>query len=139
MSIVRWGRTALSQVMWLVMRACSLVYARGKLIPHAEGLEHLPRSGPVLIAARHFHYFYDGYVLVRVIPRRLHILVALEWLQSKALRRLIEFACSLPDWPIILRSELFREHEQGKSWAYTHLEARRYLRRMIRTATRILR
>jgi len=92
-----WGRTALSQVMWLVMRAGSLVLFRSKLIQHAEGLEHIPRSGPVLLVARHYHWYYDGHVLVRIIPRRLHIIVALYWLQSRALRLLIEFACSLPD------------------------------------------
>src|SRR5436190_2136099 len=104
MSIVKFlvsrGRTTLTQVIWLVMRAGSQVLFRSKLIPHAEGLEHLPRSGSVLIVARHFHYFYDGYVLMRTSPRSLHIMVALDWLQSRALRLLIEFACSLPDWPI---------------------------------------
>ena len=77
-----WGRTALSQVMWLVMRAGSLVLFRSKLIQNVEGLEHIPRSGPVLLVARHFHWYYDGHVLVRTIPRRLHIIVALDWLQS---------------------------------------------------------
>ena len=133
------GRTAFSQVMWLVMRAGSLVFFRRKLILHAEGLEQLPRCGPMLIAARHFHYFYDGYVLVRTIPRRLHTIVALDWLQSRGLRLLIEFACSLPDWPILLRNERFREHEEDKLWAYRQVEARRYLRQMIRAAMRILR
>ena len=57
-------RTALSQVIWLVMRAGSQVLFKRKLIPHAEGLEHPPCSGPVLIVARHFHFFYDGYVLM---------------------------------------------------------------------------
>jgi 1-acyl-sn-glycerol-3-phosphate acyltransferase len=134
-----WGRRALSQVMWLVMRFGSLVLFRRKLIPHVEGLEHLPRSGPVLIAARHFHWFYDGYVLVRIVPRRLHIMVALDWLQSRALRFLIELACSLPDWPIVLRDEEFREHKEDKPWVYTHVEARRYLRRVILAGNRLLR
>src|SRR6266571_7461628 len=101
--IERLGRAALSQAIWLVMRAGSLVLFRRKLIPHAEGLEHLPRSGPVLIAARHFHYFYDGYILVRTVPRRLHTLVALDWLQVQSLRLVIELACSFADWPVILR------------------------------------
>src|SRR6266571_7139569 len=134
-----WGRRALSQVMWLVMRAGSLVLFRSKLIQHAEGPEHLPRSGPVLIVARHFHWYYDGHVLVRTIPRRLHIIVALDWLQSRALRLLIEFACSLPDWPIILRGEEFRKHKKDEPWVYTRVEARRYLRQVMRTATRLLR
>ena len=138
-TIVSRGRAALSQAIWLVMRAISLVFARSKLIPHAEGLEHLPRSGPVLIVARHFHYFYDGYVLVRIVPRRLHIMVALDWLQSRMLRLLIEWACSLADWPIVLRSELFSKHKKDDQWAYKHVEARRYLRQMLLTTRRLLR
>jgi 1-acyl-sn-glycerol-3-phosphate acyltransferase len=132
------GHPALSQPIWLVMRACSQVFFRSKLIPHAEGLEHLPPSGPVLIVARHFHYFYDGYVLVRTIPRPLHIIVALDWLQSRALRLLIEFACSLADFPIILRDERFSEHKEDQAWAYRRVEARRYLRQMLQTAMRLL-
>jgi 1-acyl-sn-glycerol-3-phosphate acyltransferase len=134
-----WGRRALSQVMWLVMRAGSLVLFRSKLIQHAEGPEHLPRSGPVLIVARHFHWYYDGHVLVRTIPRRLHIIVALDWLQSRALRLLIEFACSLPDWPIVLRGEEFRKHKEDEPWVYTPVLARHYLRRLMLTAIRLLR
>src|SRR5947209_5787646 len=134
-----WGRTALSQVMWLVMRAGSLVLFRRKLIQHAEGLEHIPRSGPVLLVARHYHWYYDGHVLVRIIPRRLHIIVALDWLQSRALRLLIELACSLPDWPIVLRGEEFRVHKEDEPWVYTRLEARRYLRQLIQTGNRLLR
>jgi putative membrane protein len=125
--------------MWLIMRACSMVLFRSKVIPHAEGLEHLPRSGPVLIVARHFHYFYDGYVLVRTVPRSLHVIVALDWLQSKTLRLLIEFACSLADFPIILRDERFSEHKEDQAWAYRRVEARRYLRQMLQTAMRLLR
>lgn len=138
-SFVSTGCTALSQAMWLVIRAGSRIVARTKLIPHAEGLEHIPRSGPVMIVARHFHYFYDGYVLVRTVRRRLHIMVALDWLQSRALRFLIEFACSLPDWPIVLRSEQFGKHAKDEPWAYKRVEARRYLRRLILTAKRLFR
>ena len=134
-----WGRTALSQVMWLVMRAGSLVLFRSKLIQNVEGLEHIPRSGPVLLVARHFHWYYDGHVLVRAIPRRLHIIVALDWLQSRALRLLIEFACSLPDWPIVLRGEEFRKHKEDEPWVYAPVLARRYLRRLMLAGVRLLR
>jgi 1-acyl-sn-glycerol-3-phosphate acyltransferase len=134
-----WGRTALSQVMWLVMRAGSLVLFRSKLISHAEGLEHIPRSGPVLLVARHYHWYYDGHVLVRVISRRLHIIVALDWLQSRALRFLIEFACSLPDWPIVLRGEEFSKHKEDEPWVYAPVLARRYLRRLMLAGARLLR
>src|SRR5438270_14019199 len=51
------SRTAFSQSIWLVMRSLSLVFARSKLEIHAEGREHLPDSGPVLVAIRHFNWF----------------------------------------------------------------------------------
>lgn len=132
------GRTAISQSVWLMMRAGSWIIRR-KLEMRAEGLEHLPRSGPVLIAARHFHYFYDGFILLRAIPRRLHTIVALDWVQSRQLRLLIELACTLADWPVVLRSEQFREHEGKEHRAYAPAEARQYLRQVTLGAVRLLR
>lgn len=132
-------RTAFSQSIWLVIRAGSWIIAKSALNPRAEGLEHIPRSGPVLIAARHFHYFYDGYILVRTIPRRLHTIVALDWVKSRGLRTVIEFACALADWPVILRSEQFREHEDGEQWAFNPIEVRQYLRQVTLATVRLLR
>jgi len=133
------SHAAFSQSIWLLMRSLSLVFARSKLEIHVEGREHLPDSGPVLIAVRHFHWFYDGYMLVRIIPRRLHTIVALDWVQSRSLRQAIELACSLADWPVILRGELLLEHEEGKPWAYTPGEARQYLRQVTLASVRLLR
>lgn len=132
-------RVIFSQGIWLVIRAISLVIARRSLNPDYEGLEHVPRSGPVIIAARHFHYFYDGYILVRTIPRRLHTIVALDWVRSRPLRLLIEFCCALADWPVILRSEQFHEHSEDVQWAYTPAEARQYLRQVMLASSRLLR
>ena len=131
------GRAALSQSVWLVMRGLSLVIGRRKMEIRAEGLEHVPQSGPVLIASRHFHYFYDGYILVRTVPRRLHTMVALDWVPSRKLRLAIELACSLADWPVVLRGEQFHEHGVDKRWAYTPIEARQYLRQLTRATMRL--
>ena len=133
------GRIALSQSVWLLMRAGSRIIARRKLHLHAEGLDHLPRSGPVLIAARHFHYFYDGYSLVRSVPRRLHTIVALDWVQTRPLRFVIELACAMADWPVVLRSEQFHKHAADGRKAYTPVEARRYLRHVALDVVRLLR
>jgi uncharacterized membrane protein/1-acyl-sn-glycerol-3-phosphate acyltransferase len=133
------GRAALSQLIWLVMRAGSRIIGRRLPDLHIEGLEHLPHSGPVLIAARHYHYFYDGYLLLRAIPRRLHVIVALDWLQTRRWRFVIEQACALADWPIVLRSEQIREHATGRQWAYAPIETRRYLRQVALDAVRLLR
>lgn len=133
------ARTSLSQVIWLVLRFCTLVFARNRVKISAEGLEHIPRSGPVLIAARHFHYIYDGYILVRVVPRRLHTVIALDWLQIQGLRLLIELACSLADWPVVLRGSEMQRHTENGRWVYQPIENRRYLRQVMQAAARLLR
>jgi len=116
-----------------------------------EGLEYVPRSGPVLIAARHFHHLYDGCILLATIPRKLHILVALDWVQSREsihrtrpwLRWLMEWACAMVEWPTILRTERLSENagedfKAGRS-AYSPGESRRYLRRAVMDSVRLLR
>jgi uncharacterized membrane protein/1-acyl-sn-glycerol-3-phosphate acyltransferase len=135
------GRRALSQSTWLVMRAGTRVIARRKIRLRIEGLEHVPRKGAVLIAARHFHYFYDGYILLRAIPRRLHTIVALDWLRSRRSRLAIEIGCSLVDWLVVLRSEQFRHQEANGSHAraYSVREVRHYLRQMALRAVSLLR
>ena len=123
----------------MLMRALSRLIGRRKIIMCVEGLEHVPRSGPVLIAARHFHFFYDGYVLLRAIDRPLHTVVALDWMQSRLLRLLVECACALADWPIVLRSEQIRQRAGEQQWAYSSIEARQYLRQVAKSTVRLLR
>jgi len=133
------GRKAISVSLWWVMRASSLVFAWRRIDIHAEGLEHIPSSGPTLVAARHFHWLYDGLILVRTIRQPLHTIIALDWVQARSLRLVIEFACSLVDWPVVLRSEQFREHAEDERWAYDSGEARQYLRQVMLGASRLLR
>lgn len=132
-------RAWLSQGIWLLLRVCCLVILRRKVTVCVEGREHIPRKGPVLIAARHFHYLYDGYSLVRTVPRRLHIVVALDWLKMRSLRLLIELACALAGWPVVLREDELRRHAEGEHWAYQRTEGRRYIRRAMQAAVRLLR
>src|SRR5579885_3679993 len=132
-------RTSLSQLVWLIMRVGVWGFGRRRLQLVARGVEHIPRSGPVLIVANHVHYFFDGYILIRTVPRRLHTLVALDWVQVQALRLVIELACSLADWPVVLRSEQLRERDTSQNWAYKPLESRQYLRQVISNTVRLLR
>jgi 1-acyl-sn-glycerol-3-phosphate acyltransferase len=112
-----------------------------------EGLEHLPASGPLLIVARHFHHLYDGCVLLTRVPRRTHILVALDWVQSRRTRFLMELVCSLASWPVVLRSERLSgdafsadQHKvSDKVSVYSADEITRYMRRGITEAVRLLR
>lgn len=132
-------RSLLTHILWRVMRVGSRVIGRRRLKFSVEGAEYVPRSGPVLIAARHFHFFYDGCILVRTVPRRLHTIVALDWLQMQTLRLLIELGCFLADWPVILRPEQLERHVENGRWAYQRKDGRRYLRRVMRAAVRLLR
>ena len=127
----------------LVLHKGSWVIARRKVKVVVEGLEYVPRSGPVLIVARHFHHLYDGCVLMRAVPRRLHILVALDWVQTRWLRSVMEWACTMVDWPIVLRTEQLHEnvdqHPETGRRAYSLDQARSYLRHAIKDSVRLLR
>jgi uncharacterized membrane protein/1-acyl-sn-glycerol-3-phosphate acyltransferase len=127
----------------LVVKKGSWILARRKVQLVVEGLEHVPRHGPVLIASRHFHHLYDGCVLLKAISRPLHIVVALDWVQQPWLRHVMEEACSLADWPIVLRTEQLQEqavqHSETAAGAYALDEARSYLRHATEDSVRLLR
>ena len=89
----------------MVLHKGSWLIARRKVKLVVEGLENVPQTGPVLIAARHYHHLYDGCILMRAIPRPLHIFVALDWVRKRWVRNFMELACYMVDWPIVLRSE----------------------------------
>ncbi len=130
----------------VIYTGCRIFLARDARVT-VEGLEHLPASGPVLIVARHFHHLYDGCVLLTRLHRRVHILVALDWIQSRRTRFLMELVCSLADWPIVLRTERLSsdgtavdQHQvDNKVSVYSADEIRRYLRHGITRAVRLLR
>ncbi len=94
-----------------------------------EGLENVPRSGPVLIAARHYHHLLDGAVLVHHLPRPAHIVVALDWTADAKQRRWMERACAWARWPVILRPAT-----TGARGGYAASEVGRYLRSGLRDA-----
>jgi 1-acyl-sn-glycerol-3-phosphate acyltransferase len=131
----------------LIVRLASRAIIRRKAQVVVEGLEYVPRSGPVLIAARHFHHLYDGCVLLEAFPRRLHILVALDWIQKRWQRRLMEHACAMVGWPVMLRGERLRENEETIDHhpapvnlsVYAQSDFRRYLRRSTTDAVHLLR
>ena len=126
-----------------VLHKGSWVIARRKVKLVVEGLENVPQNGSVLIVARHFHHLYDGCVLMRAVPRRLHIFVALDWVRKRWLRSFMESACSTVDWPIVLRAEQLNKnavrHSGIASRAYSLDEARSYLRHAMKDSIRLLR
>jgi putative membrane protein len=101
---------------------------------HVEGAEHVARNGPVLIAAHHYHHLLDGAVLIRRGPRPVHIVVALDWAADARQRWVMERACALAQWPVVLRPA-----SVGASAAYAPDETARYVRRGLRDAAALLR
>lgn len=94
-----------------IRSVCRLIVSR-RVRVHVEGIEHLPVRGPVVIAARHVHHFYDGAVLLAVSPRPLLLLVALDWAPNAVIRRLMEQACRAARWPVVLRGERLQQDGQ---------------------------
>jgi putative membrane protein len=99
-----------------------------------DGLENVPSSGPVMLVARHFHHLLDGSVLVRRIPRPVHIVVGLDWAKDERERRWMERACRAAGYPIVLRPPTL-----GRREGFAREELLRYTRAAMRDAVALLR
>lgn len=129
-----------ARISHLVVRRGSARIVSKQLTSDVHGAENLPQEGPVLLVARHFHHLYDGCLLLQSVPRCLHILVALDWIQRPLLRRVMEGFCRAVSWPIVLRDErLARVSDGATTSAYQMSESRGYLRRASALAVRLLR
>lgn len=120
------------------LRAGARAIVARRLDVAVEGLEHLPRHGPLLIACHHAHHLYDGALLLATIPRPLRLFVALDWVTSRRDRLLMEWACGTARWPVVLRAERLQPPLAAPS-AYRAEEAVRYLRRAVRESIALLR
>lgn len=97
------GQRISAHVVPLVFRLMGL----GRLgAVRTEGLENIPLTGPVVLAARHYHHLFDPVGFLRVFPRELHGLVTLDWASTKRLRRLMEAATHYARFPVVLRKEM---------------------------------
>lgn len=125
------------------VRQGSAMIVQRSITNEVIGQENIPREGAVLVVARHFHHFYDGCLLLKTVPRRLHILVALDWIQRPLVRWLMEGICREVAWPIVLRDERLEALETGqagqKRSAYAASESKRYLRQACLLVIRLLR
>jgi uncharacterized membrane protein/1-acyl-sn-glycerol-3-phosphate acyltransferase len=122
-----------------LVRTGSALLLRRRVICQVEGLEHLPTRGPTMIAARHVHHLYDGCALLTLVPRRLHLLVGLDWIQRPLIRDLMERCCKLVEWPIVLRAARLNSSTLARTSAYRASEARGYLRRAVALSLNLLR
>ncbi|HEY6234417.1 MAG TPA: 1-acyl-sn-glycerol-3-phosphate acyltransferase [Candidatus Elarobacter sp.] len=99
-----------------------------------EGLERVPRSGPVLLVARHYHHLLDGAAIVHHLARPVHIVVGLDWSANASQRRRMERACAWARYPVILRPAT-----TGVHGGYARSEVQRYVRSGLRDAAALLR
>jgi 1-acyl-sn-glycerol-3-phosphate acyltransferase len=99
-----------------------------------EGLEHVPATGPVLLVSRHVHHLLDGTVLIKYVPRTIHIVVGLDWTANARERGWMERVCRWAGWPVILRPQTV-----AAGGAYSTDEVARYLRSGLRHAAALLR
>lgn len=124
------------------IRAIAWAVARRRLKIEVEGVQNVGLQGPVLLAARHFHYFYDGPTLIQSTPRRLHILISLDWVQGRAARILMEWATSAARWPMFLRRDALAPNRDGtipqKGSAFSIGEVGRYRRQALPDAVQLL-
>lgn len=118
-------------------RAIARFYRVRDLDVRIEGLEHLPRRGAAVLAARHYHHVYDGSALIDALPRKPSIFVALDWAATPRVRAAMELACRLAGWPMTLRSTSLAE--KGGASAYDRREVLGYVRRALADGARLLR
>ncbi len=108
-------------VAWRFLHTGSGILARRRLDLAVEGAGNLPRRGPVIVAARHYHHLYDGVALLATVPRPLHILVGLDWVRNPAGKAAMTALCRAANWPVVLRRDGSEDVDDS--------EARRALRR----------
>lgn len=136
---VQQGNAIVRHISHLTIRHIADLLSRREVMSEVHGLDHIPEHGPVIIVARHFHHLYDGCILLRVLPRRLHFLVALDWIQQHWLRSVMERTCALANWPVILRQDNLTHNTNKKKSAYHAYEAMGYLRRATALTVKLLR
>ncbi len=80
----------------------------GKVDLTVTGQANVPETGPVVLAARHYHHLFDGTSIVTTVPRPLRVMVALDWVNAGPQRRIAESLCSVAGWPVVLRPDAER-------------------------------
>ena len=105
---------------WNALRIASRQYLKRSVDLRLEGEGNLPRNGPAIIAARHYHHLIDGAAMMATVPHPLHILVGLDWIRNPVLRVTMHRLCNAAGWPIVYR--------RGENSPIDEITARRALR-----------
>ncbi|MEX2425164.1 MAG: carotenoid biosynthesis protein [Thermomicrobiaceae bacterium] len=97
-----------------------------------DGLNNVPEDGPAILLSRHYHHLLDGCALQVSLPRPMHIVAAVDWTTSGLQRRLLESACRMARWPVVVRSD------SSSAEGFSRLERIKYLRTAFRESVEIL-
>jgi 1-acyl-sn-glycerol-3-phosphate acyltransferase len=104
-----------------------------------NGLHHVPNFGPAILVARHYHHLYDGIALHRAIPRRIHIIVTLDWAEDFFTRFAMEKLIRAARWPMVLRADaLARQAGAPNRPLFTAADLLRYQRRAVQDSIALL-
>jgi putative membrane protein len=114
------------------MRLIARAMAAGRLAVEPFGLGNVPRHGPVILAARHYHHLFDGLALLLTVPRPTHFLVTLDWAPNRLTRSAMNALVRLARWPVVARAA---PHRQSP---FTATGMRRLQRDALRQAVRLL-
>jgi putative membrane protein len=123
----------------MIARAMRLIargMAAGRLQTIVFGSEHVPRKGPVLLIARHYHHLFDGLALFAALQRPFHIVVTVDWIQDSLTRYLMSFMTRLARWPVILRADALTQLQ--KPSVFSAADVFRYQRKGLRDSIDIL-
>ena len=119
----------------VVMRLGARALAAGRLELTVTGLDHIPRDGPALLVARHYHHLFDGVVLLLSLPRPIHILVTLDWATHPWVRRLMTLVTRMARWPVVLRSDALRINGSKVPGV---IDIKRYQRSIVKDAVTLI-
>lgn len=92
-------------ISWRFLRRAGRVTLARNAETVVAGLEHVPRRGPVIVAARHYHHLYDGALLVSAIDRPSHVVAGLDWITNRLLNMAMARLCAIARWPVVIRPE----------------------------------
>lgn len=129
------GAAIIDWLRWRIMDAGAHVLARRHFDLRVEGRQYLPVQGPVIIAARHYHHFWDGCAFMSMAGRPVHFITAVDWITNKPRRFATELGFRAVGWPRLIRSDGLVSTTRN----IDHVEQRRYLRRMLTETGDLLR
>jgi putative membrane protein len=131
------------RIMHRAMRLVAHVLARGRLRIEVTGLHHVPAHGPAILVARHYHHLFDGVALHWAIPRRIHIVVTLDWATNFLTRASMAMLLRAARWPAVLRADALERQalrsEMGGSRAFAVTDLNRYQRKALHDSVALLR